>query len=193
MQEALSLTTPNTSKTAVLTQEKLAKMTSDLKGNDEGKGTNFLAMMLSQLASSSTKTQTTTTITLESLSVKTPTTAEVSLEDIASISEEKATLSQLLQLIEILNGGESTLKFPKLTEKLETLLAQEGALKELKGIKSLDDVMKLSQKYDLGLEKITFSSKELKSLETAFPKLTQNNFFESKTESIASETLLKSK
>ncbi|MBE0495580.1 MAG: flagellar hook-length control protein FliK [Campylobacterales bacterium] len=190
MQEALSLNTP---KTAVLTKEKLAKMTSDLKGKEEKKGTDFLTMMLSQLASSTVKTPSTLTISVQDLPAKVVATEKTDLKPVESLSEEKATFAQLLALIETLNGGKTSLKFPKLTQKIETLLAQEGVMKELKEVKSLQDVMKLSQKYNLGLEKITFSSKEIKNLEALFPKLTQNNFFEPKKETIGSEALLKSK
>jgi len=190
MQQALSLDTP---KTAVLTKEKLAKITGDLKDKGESKGTDFLAMMLSQLANSGTKTAASIAILPKNTAPETPISVKTPLETVEAISEEKATFAQLLHLIETINGGEKTLKFPKLTQKLEAMLAQEGVIKELKEVKSLHDVMKLSQKYDLGLEKITLSSKEFKTFETLFPKLTQNNFFEPKQETIASETLLKSK
>ena len=38
--------------------------------------------------------------------------------------------------------------------------------------------MDLSQKYNLGLEKLSISQESLESLQTKFPKPTQNNFFD---------------
>ncbi len=191
MQQTLSLNTPNT---APLTREKLAKMSSELKEKEAGKGSDFLTLMLTQLSASATKKEgVALPIATNQPSKIEPKLETSGIEDIASLEVEKATFVQILQLLETLNNGKETLAFPKLTQKLENLLAQEGILKEFKEVKSLQDLLILSKKYDLGLEKITLSTQEVKTLESFFPKLAEKSFFEPKKETIASETLLKSK
>lgn len=109
-----------------------------------------------------------------------------------SLSIEKASLMQLLKISEMLNGGEKSLKFPVFTEKLAKVLSNENAIKEFKNAKNLSDLIKIAKKYDLGLDKIKFSTENLKTLENKFPLLKDKEFFQSKIANLT-ENILKTK
>ncbi len=115
------------------------------------------------------------------------------LEDIADVELNKASFMQILQLLEHINGKDTPKFMPKLNDKLQSLLENEKILSEFKEVKDLKGLLKLSQKYELGLEKIKFSTQEIKSLKKTFSTLEKNGFFPKITDKILSENILKAK
>lgn len=110
-------------------------------------------------------------------------------EETKEVSLKDASLLQILQLLENLSDGKS-LKFPKFNEKLTSLFQNAANLQEFKDAKSLKDILELSKKFNLGLEKISFSKQFTKTLQNAFPNLAKDGFFELKQSNISSEKLL---
>jgi len=70
---------------------------------------------------------------------------------------------------------------------LDKVLNSETALKEFGNVKNIGDLMSLSKKYDLGLEKLSFSKESLESLQKTFPTLAKSNFFEQLKHEIAAQ------
>lgn len=104
---------------------------------------------------------------------------------------KEATFVQILQLLEQLSGSSKLGKIGNFDDKLKNLLQNSAVLEEFKNAKSLKDILALSKKYDLGLEKITITQKDIKQLEKTFPNLAKEGFFQPKKTIIASEVLLK--
>lgn len=104
---------------------------------------------------------------------------------------KEATFVQILQLLEQLTGSTKLGKIGNFDDKLKNLLQNASIFEEFKGAKSLKDILALSKKYDLGLEKITITQKDIKQLEKTFPNLAKEGFFQPKKAIIASEVLLK--
>ena len=95
-------------------------------------------------------------------------------------SIDEHLLDDLLSVVNALQQDPKTTTFPTLNASpaLEKLLVSETTRQEFASVKSVSDLMDLSQKYNLGLEKLSISQESLESLQTKFPKLTQNNFFD---------------
>lgn len=108
------------------------------------------------------------------------------------LSIEKASLMQLLKISQMLTDGQKPLKFPLFTEKLAKVLSNENTIKEFKDAKNLSDLIKVAKKYDLGLEKLKFSTENIKELESKFPLLKDKEFFQSKIANLT-ENILKTK
>lgn len=170
---------------------------SDLQETTQEDGGNFLSFMLSSLGEESSTDSTTailnsivqnqTTENLSSLDLE-----SLELDDsLKSLQLEEATFVQILQLLEHLNGGEEVTTLPKLDDKLNLLLKDASVLEEFKSANSLKDVMELSQKYDLGLEKITVTKSDVTALKEAFPNLETKGFFKELQTSISSQDILK--
>ncbi|NOX16195.1 MAG: flagellar hook-length control protein FliK [Epsilonproteobacteria bacterium] len=70
------------------------------------------------------------------------------------------------------------MSFPKFSDKLEKVLTNKSALNEFKDIKNIVGLLKLSKKYNLGLENIKFSKEKIQTLQKDFPKLGIKNFFD---------------
>lgn len=108
------------------------------------------------------------------------------------LSIEKASLMQLLKISQMLTDGQKPLKFPLFTEKLAKVLSNENTIKEFKDAKNLSDLIKVAKKYGLGLEKLKFSTENIKELESKFPLLKDKEFFQSKIANLT-ENILKTK
>ncbi len=119
--------------------------------------------------------------------------AEISIDDIADIELTKATFTQILQLLEHLNGKNAPKKMPKFDGKLKEILQDEKILSEFKGVKNIKDLVKLSQKYELGLEEIKIDKTELSKFKKTFPKLEKMGFFNDIKPSIFASKIVKSK
>lgn len=90
---------------------------------------------------------------------------------------ENANFMQLLQVLEILNGGEHISKYPNFSDKIANFLSNAQNVAELSEVKSVSELLDLAKKFDLGLEKITISETDAKNLNEMFKNLGKNEFF----------------
>ncbi|QCD44346.1 flagellar hook-length control protein FliK [Campylobacter mucosalis] len=90
---------------------------------------------------------------------------------------ENANFMQLLQVLEILNGGEQISKYPNFSDKIANFLSNAQNVAELSEVKSVSELLDLAKKFDLGLEKITISETDAKNLNEMFKNLGKNEFF----------------
>ena len=102
---------------------------------------------------------------------------EILGEDTAGKLFSNATFMQLLQILEMLNGGEKISKFPNFTSRLAKALSNEASIHELKGAKNIHELITIAKKLNLGLEKITITKEQVAELNAKFPNLAKNNFF----------------
>ncbi|MDD3463301.1 MAG: flagellar hook-length control protein FliK [Sulfurospirillaceae bacterium] len=86
-------------------------------------------------------------------------------------------LSDILTIINVAKDKSAT-TFPSFSNKLETIINDKAILKEFSEAKNIGDLLNLSKKYDLGLEKISITKEEVKNLKADFPELEKDNFFE---------------
>ncbi len=137
---------------------------------------SFFSMILSQFKEEEQAPLTddaVSTVTLESSAIELTTDQEAK-----SIDEH--LLEDLLSVVNALQQDSQTTTFPTLNASptLEKLLASEATRQEFASVSSVSDLMSLSEKYNLGLEKLSISTETLESLQTKFPTLAQNNFFD---------------
>ena len=147
-------------------------------GSSKGESKNFFSMMLAQLSQSKesvkseTKQSTITTLKEETKNTK-------STEEKAK-SVDEHLLEDLLKVVEALKTNSPLPLLPTLKSSsgLEKIINNATALKEFGEVKNIGDLLTLSKKYDLGLEKISFSKESLESLQKEFPTLAKSTFFE---------------
>ena len=147
-------------------------------GSSKGESKNFFSMMLAQLSQSKesvkseTKQSTITTLKEETKNTK-------STEEKAK-SVDEHLLEDLLKVVEALKTNSPLPLLPTLKSSsgLEKIINNANALKEFGEVKNIGDLLALSKKYDLGLEKINFSKESLESLQKEFPTLAKSTFFE---------------
>ncbi|MBE2984994.1 flagellar hook-length control protein FliK [Campylobacter sp. RM9344] len=106
------------------------------------------------------------------------------LTDLANLDEttknelyENANFMQLLQVLEILNGGEQISKFPNFSDKIAAFLSNSANVKELSEVKSITDLLDLAKKFDLGLENLTITNDDVETLSEMFKGLANKEFF----------------
>jgi hypothetical protein len=140
---------------------------------------SFFAIILGKL------TQEENPQTLEELPIDTTTSAATeNLLTAGSTDEAKPIdehlLEDLLSIVNTLQQDSQTTNFPtlKASSNLEKILNNETARQDFANVKNVSDLLEVSKKYDLGLEKLSISKESVESLQTKFPKLTQNNFFD---------------
>ncbi len=145
------------------------------EGSSDTFANSFFSMILGQLTREETVDITEQTDTL--LSINTPQVAPLS-EEAKSIDEH--LLDELLSVIQTLQEDATQTSFPTLNASptLEKLLASEATRQEFAAVKSVSDLVNLSEKYNLGLEKISITQEGLESLQTKFPTLKESGFFE---------------
>ena len=95
-------------------------------------------------------------------------------------SIDEHLLEDLLSVVSALQQNPQTTTFPSLnsSSNLEKILGSETARQDFANAKSVSDLLDLSKKYNLGLEKLSISQETVENLQTKFPSLTQNNFFD---------------
>ena len=103
---------------------------------------------------------------------------EILGEEAAENLFENATLMQLLQILEMLSGGEKISKFPNFENRLAKVLSNEATLNELRGAKNLNDLIEIANKLNLGLENIEVTQVQADELSEKFPNLAKKDFFE---------------
>lgn len=156
----------------------LAPSTTNLTKSEGSNGSfeeSFFSIILGQFAT-----------TQEQPSLEVPTElSNASALDLTTLNQESKSIDEhlledLLGVINALQENSQTTTFPTLNASptLEKLLASETTRQEFANVKSVSDLMDLSKKYNLGLEKISISQESVESLQTKFPTLAKNNFFE---------------
>ena len=95
-------------------------------------------------------------------------------------SSDELLLGEILNMLTILKDDNDKISFPKFSDKLDKVLNDKSVLNEFKNIKSLDDIFKLSKKFDLGLKELKLTKKDIKTLKKEFPKLNSHKFFDTK-------------
>ena len=107
--------------------------------------------------------------------------AKTSIKSEKSKSSNELLLGEILNIITMLKGDGNQISFPKFSGKLDKILNEKSVLNEFKNIKSLDDIFKISKKYNLGLKEVKLTKEDIKTLKKDFPKLNSQKFFEVKT------------
>ena len=103
---------------------------------------------------------------------------EILGEEAAENLFENATFMQLLQILEMLSGGEKISKFPNFENRLAKALSNETTLNELRGAKNLNELIEIANKLNLGLENIEVTQAQADELGEKFPSLAKKDFFE---------------
>lgn len=103
---------------------------------------------------------------------------EILGEEAAENLFENATFMQLLQILEMLSGGEKISKFPNFENRLAKALSSETTLNELRGAKNLNELIEIANKLNLGLENIEVTQEQVDELGEKFPSLAKKDFFE---------------
>lgn len=103
---------------------------------------------------------------------------EILGEEAAENLFENATFMQLLQILEMLSGGEKISKFPNFENRLAKALSSETTLNELRGAKNLNELIEIANKLNLGLENIEVTQAQADELGEMFPSLAKKDFFE---------------
>lgn len=151
-------------------------------GDEKGSTKDFLSVMFAQIKES---------IKISSeeskLSLKLDSKAEDKKVELTTNSEKKSLdnhlLEDLLKVISILKNPNvkdldaKSQAFPSLSNNLIKLINSETALKELKEVNNITDLLKLSKKYELGLEKISVKNMDIETLKKDFPVLAKKEFF----------------
>ena len=103
---------------------------------------------------------------------------EILGEEAAENLFENTTFMQLLQILEMLSGGEKISKFPNFENRLAKALSSETTLNELRGAKNLNELIEIANKLNLGLENIEVTQAQADELGEKFPNLAKKDFFE---------------
>lgn len=98
-------------------------------------------------------------------------------QSIDEIMLENADFITLLGLLESQDGSMKTGISNLVSANLNKFLATEQNIKELKGAKSLQDLLNLSEKFGLGLSKIKITKDGLEALKGEFKNLHSKGFF----------------
>jgi len=155
-----------------------SKTIGDVASADDKSSTkDFLSVMFAQIKESLEVSKEGTKLTLEMDSSE-----EGTKLDLNNKGEQKSLenhlLEDLLKVISLLKNPDAKISsFPSLSNKLTKLINSKTALKELKDINNITDLLKLSKKYDLGLEKFSVKSMDIETLKNEFPTLAKKEFF----------------
>lgn len=164
--------------------------------NEKTSTKSFISIMLSQLSEAASNPKVNTKTTKETVDTK-EITKTLKVEEQEAKSVDEHLLEDLLKIVNALKTNTQSSVFPTLksTTRLDKIVNNETALKELSEVKSIGDLMALSKKYDLGLEKLSFSKESVEKLQKEFPTLAKSNFFENlqKEEMVAQESITENK
>jgi hypothetical protein len=159
-----------------LAETKSVKETKISSENDSKSSQDFFSVMFSQMKNGD-KTQADANQNIEQTTVE-----DAPLVELADESPKKSLddhlLTEVLEVISLLNNETPTTSFPKYSTKIEQYLNDEAIVQEFKDVKNIADLMKLSEKLNLGLEKLTISKMDFESIKSEFPNLEKNSFFE---------------
>ena len=146
-------------------------------GDDKTSAKDFLSIMFAQIKESLEVSKEGSKLTLNIDSSQ-----EDTKLDLSSKGEQKSLdnhlLEDLLKVITLLKNPDAKISsFPSLSNKLTKLINSETALKELKDVKNITDLLTISKKYDLGLEKVSVKNLDFETLKKEFPVLAKKEFF----------------
>ncbi|WP_162166706.1 flagellar hook-length control protein FliK [Campylobacter fetus] len=119
--------------------------------------------------------------------------SEESLDKSGTSILEDADFMQILSLLEALNDGKKLDKFPDLSNTLAKFLSTEKNINEIKGAKSLQDIINLSNKFGLGLSNLKITKEDLATLKTEFKALEAKGFFKTQDTQIVLNEVTKQK
>jgi len=147
---------------------------SNVEGDKASSSKDFLSIMFEQIKQSVKQEASVIDLKSANTDIKT----NVDKKD-SKKSLDEHLLGDILEIISVIKGSSETApSFPTLTKGLEKLINSDVSIKELKNINNMSDLLKLSKKYNLGLEKISVKKLDLKSLQKEFPNLDKKSFFE---------------
>lgn len=152
------------------TKPSLTKHLKKLDTSDDSR--DFLALILQNISKNTGKKDITTILAKTAKSDK----PKLSIEKNAIF--DNTNFMQILSLIEFLNTNQPITKFPTLSGTLTKLLEVEQNLNEIKSAKNILDLIKLSDKFNLGLSKITITKENLDTLKKEFITLNSKGFFD---------------
>ena len=138
---------------------------------------SFFSIIMGQIAQESkTPVNNELPTTLASEEVSTLSTSD----DSEAKSIDEHLLDDLLSVVNALQQNAQTTVFPSLnsSSSLEKILGSETARQDFANVKSVSDLVDLSNKYNLGLEKLSITQENIDTLQAKFPTLAQNNFFD---------------
>ena len=176
MQDILSLVQP----TSALSLAPATSETVKSENSDGSFAQSFFSIILGQL------TQENKVTTLSELTQALPTTSlsenalDLTKVDDKAKSIDEHLLGDLLSVVNALQQNSQTTVFPSLkpSSTLEKILTSETVRQDFANVKSVNDLVDLSKKYNLGLEKLSISQENIDNLKTSFPTLAQNSFFD---------------
>jgi flagellar hook-length control protein FliK len=161
-----------------VTQTKQTKETKTSTNSEDTSFKDFFSFMFSN-TKNETKTNKTTQILPDSLiNITKNETSNTLKSEGEKKSLDEHLLEEILEVISLLKNDIPTTNFPKYSPKVESFLSDETALKELKNVKNITDLMQLSKKYDLGLEKISIQKVKYETIKEEFPNLEKKGFFD---------------
>lgn len=164
--------------TSTLPVASVSTETMKSESSDGSFSESFFSMILGQYASEEEQTP------LSETALPVTTQENDTLELLSSEGEAKSIdehlLEDLLSVVSTLQDDPTATVFPTLnaSSSLEKLVASETTRQEFASVKNVSDLLALSQKYNLGLEKLTISTESAQSLQAKFPTLAENNFFD---------------
>ncbi|MDN5376928.1 MAG: flagellar hook-length control protein FliK [Sulfurospirillum sp.] len=164
-------------------QTKSVKESKTTQESEGSSSKDFLSLMVSQLKSNSKVTTTDTKNLQENILQNEEESSELTNLDAPKKSLDEHLLTEVLEVISLLKNETPKTSFPKYSTKIEQLLSDEVALKEFKEVKNIADLMSLSKKYDLGLEKLSIKKVDFETIKNEFPTLDKKAFFEVPKES----------
>ncbi len=103
-------------------------------------------------------------------------------------TSDEILLGEILDIVSQLKENNPKINFPKFSDKMDKILSSESVKNDFKNVKNLDDIFKLSKKYNLKLEDIKFTRENIDTLKKDFPKLDFKNFFDKKPYMIQNTT-----
>nr|MBL0708607.1 hypothetical protein [Sulfurimonas sp.] len=147
-------------------------------GDAKSSKSEFLSILTSQINKSIKNLDSKSELSIE---LKTTTTVKDIGVELEVKGKEKSLgehlLEDLLKVVSLLDNPNFKISsLPSLSNNLTKLINSETAIKELKSINNITDLLKLSKKYDLGLEKLSVKNIDLVTLKKEFPQLAKKEF-----------------
>ena len=141
--------------------------------------TDFITILYDQIKDS---VKTTSKPEILTLSANSDTQKDFKNSDKAKSSDE-LLLDEILSIVNQLKVDNTTTdNFPKFSDKMDKIISNESIKSDFKNVKNLNDILKLSKKYDLGLKDINLTKESVDNLKKDFPKLDMEKFFETKVD-----------
>ncbi|MFK5881425.1 MAG: flagellar hook-length control protein FliK [Sulfurospirillum sp.] len=166
----------NSLMTLINTNQKVTTPTKEIASNIKDGGDNFISILFSQIEHGTKKPSKLNiqTALIDNTLDKQP------KKDNQPKTPNEILLGDILSIIDQLKNPDSKFHFPKFTDKMDKILQNVDIKNDFKNVKSIDDIIKLSKKYNLGLDNIKFTKESIDDLKKDFPKLNFQKFFQSK-------------